>query len=91
MIERTTTKTATIGFKSDDLADFLCVLPSFLFETELSDLADEESWAAMSQKDLVVEVIKGGASYSGSKISEASVGASMDIRSTQLSFTTWQW
>ena len=64
-----------------DLVDFLLLsslVPIPLFPN--GELDAELKGIATSQKDLVTS---DGASISGSKIVEASLGASMDINSTQ--------
>ena len=64
--------------------------PVFLvFEAEVSGLAIDVWSVAMFQKVLAVEAIRAGASNSGSRISEESVGNSNDINSVQWSLRTW--
>lgn len=65
--------------------------PVFLiFEAEVSGLAADVWSVATFQKVLPVEAFRAGASDSGSRISEESVGNSNDINSVQWSLRTWK-
>lgn len=68
------------------LISFLSALILLLFAEGKSALDAECEKTATSQKEPMVT--NGAASLSGCKIIEASVGASIDINSTQCSFTT---
>lgn len=87
MSDRIRTKNGIIMLKPAEFLDFWSLLKLFVSSCfESSGFADEECWFNMSQKDWEVADI--GASNSGSKIFEESIGTSMDINSAQWSFRT---
>lgn len=82
MSDRIRTKNGISMLKPAEFLDFWSLLKLFVSSCfERSGFANEECCFNMSQKDWVIADI--GASDSGSRILEGSIGTSMDINSAQ--------